>query len=58
MWQTPSKAEIFIRKAKDQASQYDIVQSLIQAVDELSREIRRIESEVRRARRDARAKRF
>jgi hypothetical protein len=58
MWQSPSKAETYLRKAKEQASQYDIVQSLIQAVDELSREIARVESEMRRVRREAQRRRF
>jgi hypothetical protein len=57
MWQTESEAETFLRKAKVQASQYDIVQNLIQAVDKLAREVRRIDSEVRRVRRDVQTKR-
>ncbi len=57
MWQTESKMETSLRKAKMQTSQYDIVQNLIQAVDELAREVRRIDSEVRRVRRDVQAKR-
>jgi len=56
MWQTESKTDTFLRKAKGQTSQYDIVQNLIQAVDELAREVRRIDSEIRRVRRDVQAK--
>jgi hypothetical protein len=57
MWQTESKTETFLRKAKVQASQYDIVQNLLLAVDELVREVRRLDSEVRRVRRDVQSKR-
>jgi phage host-nuclease inhibitor protein Gam len=57
MWQTESKTETFLRKAKAQASQYDVVQNLIQAVDELAREVKRIESEIRRVRREVQTKR-
>jgi hypothetical protein len=52
MWQPATKAEAFLRKAKQQSSQYDIIQNLIQAVDELSREIKRIDSDMRKVRRD------
>jgi prefoldin subunit 5 len=58
MWQSTSKAETFLRKAKEQASQYDIIQNLIQAVDELSREIARVDSEMRRVRREVQRRRF
>jgi hypothetical protein len=52
MWQSASKAETFLRKAKEQTAQHDIVRSLIVAIDELTREVRRIDNEVRRIRRD------
>jgi hypothetical protein len=57
MWQSSSKAEVFVRRAKQQASQYDIVESLIQAVDELTREVKRLDNEVRRIRRETQVKR-
>jgi hypothetical protein len=52
MWQSQSKAETFLRTAKQQASQYDVVKNLILALDELARDVKRIEDEVRRIRRD------
>jgi len=52
MWQSSSRAEIFLRKAKQQASQHDIIQNLIQAIDELTREVKRIENDVRRVQRE------
>ena len=57
MWQSTSKAETLLRKAKQQASQHDIIQNLIQAIDELTREVKRIDNEVRRVRRDVEVRR-
>ena len=56
MWHASSKTEVFLRKAKQQTSQYDIIQSLIVAVDELTLEVKRLDNEVRRIRRDVQAK--
>jgi hypothetical protein len=46
-------AENFIRSAREQHSQQDINASLLKALGEMAREIRRLDDEVRRARRDA-----
>jgi hypothetical protein len=46
-------AENFIRNAREQHSQQDINASLIKALGELAREIKRLDDDVRRARRDA-----
>ncbi len=56
MWQAQSKAELILRKAREQTSQYDVVKSLIQAIDELAREVRRIDNDIRRVRRDVNVK--
>ncbi len=45
--------ENFLRNAREQHSQQDINASLLKALGELAREIKRLEDEVRRARRDA-----
>lgn len=45
-------AENFLRNARDQISQKDINESYYKAMVELTREIKRLEDEVRRARRD------
>jgi hypothetical protein len=57
MWQASSRAEAFLRKAKQQSSHYDILQNLIQAIDELTREVRRLDNEVHRIQRDAQFRR-
>lgn len=46
-------AENFIRNAREQHSQQDINASLIKALGEMAREIKRLDDDVRRARRDA-----
>jgi len=46
-------AENFIRNAREQHSQQDINASLLKALGEMAREIKRLDDEVRRARRDA-----
>jgi hypothetical protein len=56
MWQSSSKVETFLRMAKQQTSPIAIIENLVQAVDELSREIKRLDDEVRRVRRDIQAK--
>ena len=45
-------AENFIRNAREQHSQQDINTSLLKALGEMAREIKRLDDEVRRARRD------
>lgn len=57
MWHSSSKTEVFLRKAKEKVSQYDIIENLVQAVDELSRDVKRIDDEVRRIRRDVQLRR-
>jgi hypothetical protein len=46
MWQSRSGVEIFLRKAKQQMSQNDINESLIKAIDELTREVKRLNNTV------------
>lgn len=59
MRQSQSTIELFLREAKQQASQRDINDSLIRAINELIREVKRIDDAVERARRDIRvARRF
>jgi hypothetical protein len=57
MWQASSRAEAFLRKAKQQSSHYDIIQNLIQAVDELTREVKRLDSELHRVQREVQFRR-
>jgi hypothetical protein len=57
MWHSTSKAETFLRKAKEKVSQYDIIENLVQAVDELTRDVKRIDDEVQRMRRDVQVRR-
>lgn len=45
-------AETFLRNSREQISQKDINDSYYKAITELTREIKRLEDEVRRARRD------
>ncbi len=54
MRQTQSTIEYFLREAKQQASQRDVNDSLIRAINELIREVKRIDDSVQRARRDIR----
>jgi septal ring factor EnvC (AmiA/AmiB activator) len=54
-----SGAENLVRIAKEQISQRDINDSLIKAIAELTHEIKRLDDEVRRVRRDVQvARRF
>ena len=57
MWQSTSKVEPYIRKAKQETLLSDRIENLVQAVDELSREVTRLESELRRFRREAQVRR-
>jgi len=47
-----SSAEIFLRNAREQVSQRDINESLLKAIGELTSEVKRLDDEIRRARRD------
>lgn len=47
-----SSAENLVRLAKEQISQRDINDSLLKAIAELTREVKRLDDEVHRARRD------
>jgi len=57
MWQSRLGVEHFLGEAKRQVSQRDINESLVRAIDELTREIKRIEDAVQRARREIRLSR-
>jgi prefoldin subunit 5 len=48
-----SSAESILRNAKQQLSQRDINDSLMKAIAELTKEVKRLDDEVRRARREA-----
>jgi hypothetical protein len=47
-----SKAETYLRNARQQITQKDINASVVRAISELIGEIKRIDDEVRRIRRD------
>jgi len=47
-----SSAETYVHKAKQQLSQIDINDSLLKAIGELMREVKRLDDEIRRVRRD------
>jgi hypothetical protein len=47
-----SLAENFVRNAREQHSQQDINASMLKALGELMREVKRLEDELRRTRRD------
>jgi hypothetical protein len=47
-----STAETFLSNARQQTSQRDINISLLNAINELTKEIKRLEEDVRRVRRD------
>lgn len=57
MRQSHSTIELFLREAKQQVSQRDINDSLIRAISELIREVKRVDDAVQRARRDIRVSR-
>lgn len=48
-----SSAETYVQKAKQQLSQIDINDSLLKAMGELMREVKRLDDEIRRVRREA-----
>jgi hypothetical protein len=50
-------AENFLRNARDQISQKDINDSYLKAMTELTREVKRLEDEIRRCRRDVQVSR-
>lgn len=47
-----STVENFLRNARDQIAQKDINDSYLRAISELTREVKRLEDEIRRIRRD------
>lgn len=47
-----SAVENFLRAAREQIAQKDINESYLRAVAELTREVKRLEDEIRRVRRD------
>jgi hypothetical protein len=49
-----SKVELFVSKAKQQSSTWEVIQNLIDAIDALSHEVKRLDSEIQRTRRDVR----
>jgi len=57
MRQSQSTIEFFLREAKQQVSQRDINESLIRAINELIREVKRMDDAIQRARRDIRVSR-
>jgi hypothetical protein len=52
-----SSAETYLRNAKKQISQIDINDSLLKAIAELTREVKRLEDDIRRVRRDVQVSR-
>jgi transposase-like protein len=50
-------AENFLRNAREQHSQQDINASLLKALTELTREVKRLEDELRRVRREVQVSR-
>lgn len=54
-----SSVESLLRQAKQQVSQRDINETMLKAVFEMTKEIKRLDDEIRRARREAQmARRF
>jgi adenylosuccinate lyase len=47
-----SLAETFLRNAREQHSQQDINASLLKVLGELTRELKRVDDDIRRVRRD------
>ncbi len=52
-----SNAETFIRNAKEQVAQRDINVSLLKAIAELAREVKRLDDELHRVKRDVQVSR-
>ncbi len=50
-------AENFLRNAREQVAQKDINDSYLKAITELTREVKRLEDEIRRVRRDVQVSR-
>ena len=50
-------AENFLRNSREQVSQKDINDSYLKAMTELTREVKRLEDEIRRVRRDVQVSR-
>ncbi len=44
--------ELFVRNAREQVSQRDIIESLLNAITELTGEIKRLDTEIHRVRRE------
>lgn len=57
MRQSQTGIETYLREARQQVSQRDINETLIRAIGELTREIKRLDEAVQRARRDIRVSR-
>jgi septal ring factor EnvC (AmiA/AmiB activator) len=52
-----SSAETYLRNAKEQHSQRDINDSLLKAIAELTREVKRLDDDIRRVRREVQVSR-
>jgi hypothetical protein len=52
-----STVETFVRNAKEQLSQRDINDSILKAIVELIREVKRLDEEIRRVRREVQVSR-
>jgi uncharacterized protein YlxW (UPF0749 family) len=52
-----ASAETFLRHAREQVSQSDINASLLKAVAELTREVKRLDADLHRVRRDVQVSR-
>jgi len=48
-----TKTETYLRRAREQSSQHDIVECLRLAIDELTKDVKRLDERARRLRRDA-----
>jgi len=48
----PSSVDTLVRQAKQQLSQRDINDSMLKAIAELTKEIKRLEDDIRRVRRE------
>jgi len=57
MWQSTSKFETYLGKAKQGTSVLDRIENLVNAVDEVSREVTRLGNELRRVRRETQVRR-
>lgn len=57
MWHPQLKAETLLSKAREQTSQIDILKSLTHAIDELASEVKHMDRDVRKVRRDVQVSR-